>query len=463
MNVPPPPDKLGAGAWKVIAVVVLGAFMPQMDSTIVNVSLSSIKDSLHSSIGLSQWIVSGYLLALALMLPLNAWLVDFLGAKKLYLLCFISFIAASGLCGMAATMPQLIAARVVQGIAGGLLAPLAQLMMARVAGRQMARVIGYAAVPVLIAPLAGPVLAGAILQHLGWPWLFYVNLPVGALAIALAALWLPRDASGATRRSFDLPGFLLISPGLACLLYGLEKAVHREPGASILLPGACLCALFLWHAARKKDKALIDIELFRIRAFSYAIATQFLGNGIIYGGQFLIPLYLTLGCRLGAPQAGWILSAMGLGLLCVYPLMGWLTDTFGCRPLVTTGVALNFAGTLPFLWMALHQFSMPLAVLGLLIRGAGQGVTGLPAIAAAYAAVPRSRLALATSAANIVQRLGGPIVTTVIAIAVSLAAGASTASAQSFLLPLAVLTLVQLLVIVTAVRLPVRIYPQAST
>ena len=446
-----------------IGVVILGPFMTQMDSTIVNVSLPAIKDSLHSSVSLSQWIITGYLLALALMLPLNAWLVDFLAAKKLYLLCFFFFTAASGLCAMAVTMPELIAARVFQGIAGGLLAPLTQLMMARVAGRQLARVAGYAAVPILFAPLVGPLLAGLILQHLGWPWLFYVNLPVGAVAIALAVGWLPHDGAIAPRRPFDLRGFLLISPGLICLLYGLETASRHEPGAWVLFPGVCLCALFGWHATRNRGKALIELDLFKISAFSYATITQFLGNGILYAGQFLIPLYLTLGCHLNASQAGWILSSMGLGMLCVYPFIGWLTDTFGCRAVVSSGVVLNFVGTLPFVWMATHEFSTPLAILGLMVRGLSQGATGLPSIAAAYAAVPKSKLGLATMTVNIIQRLGGPIVTTLIAITVSFSVGVSRVSEQAFLLPFVALTVVQLLVIGTAVRLPVRIHSEATT
>lgn len=458
-----PPNRLGADAWRVIGVVMLGPFMTMMDTTIVNVSLSSIKDSLHSSISLSQWIITGYLLALALMLPLNAWLVDFLGSKRLYLLCFFSFTTASGLCGLAGTMPQLVMARVAQGVAGGILAPLAQLMMTRVAGRQMARVAGYAIVPILLAPLAGPPLAGVILQHLGWRWIFWVNLPVGVLAMTLAAFMLPSDGSSKQKHPLDLPGFLLVSPGLASLLYGLEQVAHGESGAWALLPGTCLCALFLLHASRKKEMALIDISLFKISAFSYATATQFLANGIMYGGQFLIPLYLTVGCQLSTSQAGWILGAMGLGMLCVYPFMGWITDTFGCRAVVVSGVALNFAGTLPFLWMAVHEFSAPLAIFGLVIRGLGQGATGIPSIAAAYAAVPRSQLGLATMTVNIVQRLGGPIVTTVVAISVSFSVGRSIASQQAFLLPFGALMLAQLLVIGTAIRLPMRIHPETVT
>jgi EmrB/QacA subfamily drug resistance transporter len=455
-------EGLEPGAWKIIAVAMLAPFMSQMDSTIANVSLSFIQQELHSSIASAQWVVSGYLLALTLMLPLNGWLVARLGAKRLYLICVCSFTLASFLCGAATTMPQLIGARLIQGMAGGLLAPLTQLMLARVAGRQFARVLGYAAVPVLLAPLAGPILAGTILKYLGWPWLFYVNLPVGILAVVLAAWILPHDKPATHERPFDLIGFLMISPGMVCLLYGLEQSSHHGD-IRVLVLGLVLLGAFVRHAHRKKSKALIDIELFKIRNFSTAATTQFLAVGIMYGGQFLIPLFFTTGCSLTATQTGWILGSMGVGMLCVCPCMGYLTDRFGCRGVAFGGVLLNFLGTLPFLWMAFGDFSMAPALIGLFFRGIGQGVTGIPSIAAAYASVPREKLSPATMAMNVVQRFGGPTITTVIAITVSLSANVSSASAHVFLVPFAMLIVLQLLVLAAASRLPVRIHPEADS
>lgn len=456
------PDKIPPAARKIIAVAILGPFMAQMDSTIVNVSLSSIQRDLHSTISLAHWIISGYLLALALMLPLNAWLVDRLGAKKLYLVCFSLFTAASALCGMAATMPELIGARIIQGIAGGLLAPLAQLMMARVAGKQMARVFGFAALPVLLAPLAGPTLAGAILKYLGWPWLFYVNVPVGIVAAILAAYIIPRDIVETRRHRFDLPGFLMLSPALVGLLLGLDRVSHHK-GPWVLVFGLLLFSVFIWHAKRKKTKALMDLEFFKIRTFSTATTTQFLANGTMYAGQFLIPLFLVTGCHLTATQAGWILGAMGIGMLCAYPSMGYLTDRFGCRPVACSGIFLNFLGTLPFLWMAFNGFSMTLAIFGLLVRGLGQGATGIPSMAAAYSAVPKGKLSLATMTVNIVQRVGGPTITTIIALATSMSFNLTPASGRSFLVPFGALMAIQLLLLGAASRLPLRIHKEAGS
>jgi MFS family permease len=154
---------------------------------------------------------------------------------------------------------------------------------------------------------------------------------------------------------------------------------------------------------------------------------------------------------------------MGVGMLCVYPCMGYLTDRFGCRAVASGGVFLNFLGTLPFLWMAFGGFSMAPALIGLFVRGMGQGATGIPSIAAAYASVPREKLGPATMAVNIVQRLGGPTITTVIAITVSLSANASSASARAFLVPFAALIMLQLLVLASASRLPVRIQQDADS
>jgi MFS family permease len=151
-----------------------------------------------------------------------------------YLWFFSAFTLASVLCGMESKINGLIWSRVFQGMAGGLLTPMAQMMLARAAGGLMARVMGYTAIPVFIAPLLGPILAGAMLKYGGWPWLFYINLPIGVLAVSAAAFVLPTDEAPHQDRPFDFLGFLLISPGVVSLLYGLDYASHGE--GTLFLP-----------------------------------------------------------------------------------------------------------------------------------------------------------------------------------------------------------------------------------
>jgi MFS family permease len=201
-------DQVDRRVWVIAAACTCGPLMSGLDSTMVNVSLETIGRSFNAPLGTVQWITSGYLLALALTLPLSAWLMDRVGARRIFLGCFF---ACSMLCGLAQSVRILTACRVLQGIAGGLLAPMMQMMMARHAGRHMARVIGVAAMPVMVGQMVGPSLGGLILTYLNWRWIFYVNVPVGLVAIAFAWTVLPADG-GTNPRRLDLLGFAMEPP-----------------------------------------------------------------------------------------------------------------------------------------------------------------------------------------------------------------------------------------------------------
>lgn len=404
-------DELDPAIWKITAVAVLGSFLAQLDATIANVSLSSLATELHTGLSTIQWVTSGYLLALTLALPMSGWLVDRIGAKTLYMWCFLTFTLSSALCGLAWSAPSLIAFRIVQGISGGLLAPMAQMMMARAAGRHMARIVGYAAVPVLLAPILGPVIAGLILQYASWRWLFLVNLPFGVLALVLAAVFLPDDREETRPRELDWLGLALLSPGLVIFLYGSDRIGDRV-GQIALLISVLLLATFFWMADRKGERALIDLRLFKGKVFPAAAVTQFLSNGALFAGQMLIPIYLIRYCGRSPAEMGWLLAPLGIGMLCTYPSMGALTRRFGIRHVSAGGALLALIGTLPFLYLADHSLNLVVLAVALFIRGAGQSAVGIPSMSAAYASVSRRELPMATTSLNIVQRLGGPTFTT---------------------------------------------------
>jgi len=410
----PASDRLDPSIWKITAVVILGSFLAQLDATVANVSLSSLAIDLHTGLSTIQWVTSGYLLALTLALPMSGWLVDRIGAKAVYLWCFAAFTLCSALCGLAWSAPSLIGFRVLQGISGGLLAPMAQMMMARAAGRHMARVIGYAAVPVLIAPILGPVIAGLILQHASWRWLFLLNFPVGVLALALAAIFLPQDREQARRRELDWVGLALLSPGLAIFLYATDR-IGASAGQFAMLVACLLLGLFLWTAQRKGDRALVDLRLFKNGVFPVSAVTQFLSNGAMFAGQMLVPIYLIRACGRSPGEMGWMLLPLGLGMICTYPMMGALTGRLGIRNVATAGALLALLGTLPFLYLANHTLNPVVLAIALFVRGVGQSAVGIPSISAAYASVKRSELPMATTSLNIAQRLGGPTFTTLCA------------------------------------------------
>jgi EmrB/QacA subfamily drug resistance transporter len=389
-------DRLGPGIWKIIAVTVAGAFMTQLSTTMVNVSLSSLGAELRASLSAIQWVTSGYLLALALMLPLNGWLVERIGAKALYLWCFSAFTLSSALCGIAWSANALIAFRILQGMSGGLMAPMTQMMIARAAGKHMARIIGYAAVPVVLGPILGPVIAGAILQYASWRWLFLVNLPVGAVAIVLAIYFLPNDRDETKQRDLDLVGFALLSPGLVLFLYGSDHVGERIGQVTLAL-SVVLLAIFFKVAIRKGDRALVDLRLFKGKTFFDSTVTQFISNGISFAGQMLIPIYLIDACGRSPSATGWLLAPLGVGMICSYPWMGALTQRFGIRKVSAGGAFLALVGTLPFVWLAGHGLIVAVLACALFLRGVGLSAMGIPSISAAYASVKRRDLPMATT------------------------------------------------------------------
>ncbi|TWB46430.1 EmrB/QacA subfamily drug resistance transporter [Rhizobium sp. ERR 922] len=451
--------RLDPSVWKICVIALFGGLLSQLDATIVNVSLSNLAADLNTSFSTIQWVTSGYLLALTLVLPLNGWLVDRIGARALYLWCFAAFTLSSTLCGLAWSAKSLIGFRVLQGTSGGLLAPMAQMMVARAAGNQMARVAGYISLPVLLAPILGPVLTGAILQYASWRWLFLINFPVGVLAFLLAVAFLPRDGQQTARRNLDWVGLVLLSPGLALFLYGSERT-DQGVGRSVFLAGILMIAAFLWWARRKGNDALVDLRLFRNKVFSTAAVTQFLSNGALFAGQMLIPAFLIQACGRAPTEMGWMLAPLGLGMMITYPSIGTLTERFGIRGVSAGGALLAFVATLPFLYLALHGFSLATLVVALFFRGMGQGAVGLPSMTAAYASVGRQDLPMATTSANIVQRLGGPTMTTLCATLLSWelgTEGGGLAISRAFAGGFALLCILHALTFLAAVRLPVRL------
>ena len=443
---------------RISSVAIIGSFLAQMDATVVNVSLSSLALELHTSLSNIQWVTSGYLLALALTLPLSGWLVDRIGAKALYLWCFSAFTLTSALCGLAWSSDSLIGFRILQGMSGGLLAPMAQLIMARVAGARMARIFGFAAMPILLAPLLGPVIAGALLRFASWRWLFLVNLPFGALAIVLAILFLPHDRDERRPRSLDLFGLGLLSPGVVLFLYGSER-ISDLAGLTALALSALLFVVFFRWATRKKDAAIIDLRLFKDEIFSAAVVTQFLSTGVSFAGQMLVPVFLTRAGGLSPSATGLLLAAQGLGMMSSYPFVGSLVERFGNRNVSAGGALTAFAGTVPFIYLASHGLVSVLGAGALFVRGVGLSGIGIPSISAAYASVKRQDLPMATTTLNIVMRMGGPTLTTICAtflgwrLAAQATAPASGAYGDAFVM----LCGLHLILLGAAMRLPRRV------
>lgn len=393
-------------------VVVLGTIMAILDTTIVAVALDTLAKDFHTSISTIQWVTTGYLLALAVVIPVTGWAVHRIGAKPLYITSLVLFIIGSILCGCAWSATSLIVFRVLQGIGGGMIMPVGQTIMARTAGpKKMGQVMGIIGVPTLLGPILGPVIGGAIVTNISWRWIFFVNVPIGIVALFLAFKFLKGSETDKNHR-FDLVGFLCLSPGLALVVYGLSE-VGNTGGFSApsvrwsLSIGVILCAAFVWRSLRAPEP-LMDMRLFKNRNFSVASICIFLTGATLYGTMFLLPLYYQVVRGESPWVAGLLMAPQGIGAALVMRRAGVLADRRGVRTVVPIGMAILALGTLAYTQVS-GTTSYAFLAVALFVRGIGLGLAMMPVFAASYRDLDHAAIPRASTATNILRQVGGSL------------------------------------------------------
>ena len=402
------------------AVVVVGTIMAILDATIVNVAIPTLGRDFHASISTIQWVMTGYLLAFASVIPLTGWASERFGAKRIWIAALLLFMVGSVLAGSAWSVEALIGFRVLQGLGGGLLMPVGQTILAQAAGPQrIGRVMSVVGVPMLLGPVFGPVIGGAIVDQASWRWIFFVNLPVGMLAVLLALRLLPEAVPQLGRR-LDLRGLVVLAPGLAIFVYGMSEAAGAGgfgSGRTIagIAVGLALVGLFAVHALRRGADALIDVSLFARRGFAAAAGTNLFVGIALFGALILLPLYYQV-VRGESPLAtGLLLVPQGVGAAVAMPIAGRLTDEIGARAVIPAGVVLALAGTAAYTQLGAHTSYLFLSG-ALFLIGLGLGSTIVPAMGVAYQSVPREAVPQATSSINVIQRIAGSVGTALLAV-----------------------------------------------
>ena len=425
-------DRLSREILVLAGVVILGTIMTVLDLTVVNVAIPTLGADLTASIPAIQWVLTGYMLAFATVIPLTGWAAERFGAKRVWLTALLLFLTGSVLAGAAWSIGSLIAFRVLQGLGAGMILPVGQTILAQAAGpRRMGRVMSVVGVPMLLAPVFGPVIGGTIIDAASWRWIFFINLPVGAVAVAAAWRLLP-DARPQQGQRLDLRGLLLLSPGIALFLYGMSEAGSHggfgSPRTTIAaLAGVVLIALYFWHATAAGKDSLIDVSLLRRRGFATAAALNFLLMVALFGSLILIPLYYQLVRHDSPLRIGVLLGPQGIGAALALPLAGWLTDKIGARAVTSAGLLIAMLGTLAYTQVGATTADAYLAG-ALFVIGIGLGATVTPSMAAAFAAVSRAETPRATSALNAIQRIAGALGTALFAIILQRAITASLAA-----------------------------------
>ncbi len=431
-------NRIPRRVWIISGVAMLGAVMSILDTTIVNVALDTLGKDLHSSLTHIQWVITGYMLSLAAVIPVTGWASRRFGAKRVFIISLVLFTLGSLLCGLATSDTELILFRVLQGCGGGMIMPLAQIIMADAAGpKRMGRVMGLVAVPMMLAPTLGPLLGGTIIQALSWHWIFYVNLVVGAVAVPLAIKILP-GKTGQNTDTLDFTGLALMSSGLVAVTYGLAEAgtYHSFTSPHVLIPvvaGLALLAGFVFHALRI-EHPLLDLRLYRRWHFSAASIVMFALGAAVFGAMILMPLYWQELRGFSVLKTGLLTGPQGVGMAVTMPFASKLTERYGGGPVALVGVLATALTTIPFALIGAHT---PVAELcgTMVLRGAAMGASFMPAMTAAFAALERSEISHATPQLNVLNRIGGSLGTTILAVVLADAerhAHTPAAAAQAF-------------------------------
>jgi EmrB/QacA subfamily drug resistance transporter len=412
-------DRIPRRVWIISSVAMLGAVMSLLDTTIVNVALATLGKDLHSSLINIQWVITAYMLSLAAVIPVTGWASRRFGAKRIFIISLVIFTFGSLLCGLATSDTELILFRVLQGVGGGMIMPLAQIIMADAAGpKKMGRVMGLVAVPMMLAPTLGPLLGGTIIQALNWHWIFYVNLLVGAVAVPLAIRVLP-GKTGENTDTLDFMGLALMSTGLVSITYGLAEAgtYHSFSNAHVWAPvvvGLVLVTWFAFHALRVKHP-LLDLRLYRRWHFTAASIVMFALGAAVFGAMILMPLYWQELRGYSVLQTGLLSGPQGLGMAFGMPLASRLTERYGGGPVALVGVLVTATMTIPFALIGAHT-SVAFICVTMLLRGAGMGASFMPAMTAAWGGRGRRAISYAKPQLNVLNRIGGSLGTTILAV-----------------------------------------------
>ena len=407
-------ERLDRSVIKLIVVLLLGAIPSLLDTSIVNVAINTIGRDLHTSVPVIQWVITGYLLSFAMVIPLSGWALARFGGRLVWTFSLALFMVGSIACGAAWNIGSLIAFRVVQGAGGGMMTPLITTLLVQAVGTsKIGRLMSAISLPVVVVPIFGPVIAGLIISNISWRWIFYVNVPICLVGLVLAWRELPagRPQGGGAGSRIDVVGLVLLPPALVALLYGLAE-VSTDGGfghAGVIIPmiiGVVLLAAYCVHALRTSATPMVDLKLFRIRTFTGASTLLFLAGLSIYGAMLLLPLYFQVVRHDSALVAGLLMVPQGIGSIAPRTLAGRLTDSIGPRFVVLAGIVLAAAGTIPFALAGLHT-SYWLLGAALVVRGAGLGLATIAVMAGAFQGLSREQVPHASSATRILQFVGG--------------------------------------------------------
>ncbi len=389
--------------WIVATVVILGVFMSILDQTIVNIAIPRLQTAFGADIHSVQWVLTAYILTQGVVTPTAAYFSDTFGIKRFYIFCLAAFIISSALCGIAWSLPVLILFRILQGAGGAALFPLSiTLLFREFPPQERGAAMGFFGVPALLAPALGPTLGGYIVTYAGWPLIFYINVPVGIVAIILATILL-REYRPEGRTRFDFIGFFFAAIGLATMLYALSSASTdgwtSGTVLGFLLVGLIFLSLFVTAEiiiANRGGQPLLDLRLFANGPFRTSIIASVFVIFCLFSGLFIFTIYLQTIRGLSAFQAGLILLPQALASMVSVIIGGRLVDRIGVRAVMIPGLLILALATWQLTLVTTYSPYWWIQIM-FILRGLALGLTIQPLTVAMMAEVRPQQLAQASS------------------------------------------------------------------
>jgi EmrB/QacA subfamily drug resistance transporter len=394
--------------WVLIAVGA-GSFMSALDGSVVNTILPILRNAFQSNVSAIEWVVIVYLLVLSGLLLTFGRLGDLRGHKSVYVWGFGIFVFSSALCGAAWSANALVVFRGIQAVGAAMLASNSPaIVTGNFPAEQRGRAFGLVSMLTYLGLTVGPSLGGWLTQAFGWRTVFYINVPVGALALTLSLIFIPNEAPNESGERFDLAGAAVFMAGLTALLLGLNKGADwgwDSPAVLGLLVGALLLLIVFIQIERRSSSPMLDLSLFRVPLFSLSTASAILNYVCVYSITFLMPFYLIQGRGLNPAQAGLLLTAQPILMAIVAPISGVFSDRFGSRGPRTIGMGV-LAGGLFFLSGIGSETGLWLVILGLAIAGSGTGTFISPNTSALMGSAPGARQGIASGVLATARNFG---------------------------------------------------------
>ena len=400
--------------WIVTVSVMMATFMELLDTTVVNVAIPHISGNLAATVDEGTWVVTSYLVANAIVLPMSGWLARYLGRKKLLLACVAGFTVTSLFCGMASSLPSLIFFRILQGLTGGGLQPLAQAILLETFPREKhGQAMAAYGVGILLAPILGPTLGGWITDNYSWRWIFYLNLPVGIFSLLMMNRFVfdPHYIRRSAGR-VDLWGIGLLALGFGTLQVVLDTGQRKDWFASNYIRVfaiLCVCGLvaLVIRELRVKEP-IVDLRALKNRSFSAGVFLIAQLGFVLYASLVLLPIYLQTLLGYPAYNAGLALSPRGVGSLATMPLTGYLVGKTDPRRLMAVGIGLGC-----FTMFELSHLNLNAGYWDIfwpqVLQGVALALLFIPLMALSMASIPKEKMGNATSIFNLTRNIGGSL------------------------------------------------------